>query len=131
MAGEMIRPLTAAGMVSVEHTLAADAAMGDLVKLGHHYGFLLTDGKAGSKATVCVECNLVQWTVDTSVGPFDKKLEAGYEVHIDSDGKFRNVTSSKNPRTSDFKIGLVHDDFDPADAVAGKANIYLVWRSDR
>lgn len=103
---EDIKPLTTAGLVSVEHTIPSDGSAvkkGALVIAGQTVGFALSAGDPGDTIAVCIRCNLVDFP------NVNKKLSAGDRIMIDN-ANTKQFDKPKNVRQyrPDLAIGIVH-----------------------
>ena len=60
MADEKAYPLTPSGMKTIRLAAPADAARGDIERIGDVLGFYLEDVKAGDMTEFCFSCDLVR-----------------------------------------------------------------------
>ena len=107
MPGEKIRPLTRdVAAVSIEYTLPARAAQGDLVRCGGIMGFTLAAGKKGDVVPVMVRHKLVDFPMVGTAA-----LTAG--DRIEANKNLRMIKKANNPGDNYLPqnfVGLVHRD---------------------
>ncbi|MDE0661995.1 MAG: hypothetical protein OXI79_20380 [Gammaproteobacteria bacterium] len=127
MAGENIRLLSPRGMVTIEHTLEADIARGDQLRVGaHSQAFALSAGKKGETVAMCIRAQLVDYPVVTKVAGInaaDRRPVAGDLIEVEN-GKTREkkiAADGQTVRPREY-VGVVHRT--PA---ADATRMELVW----
>ena len=127
MAGENAVLMSQKGVVTLDVTVDADVAKGDVIAVGLEIDdmpvFALSDGKAGEVVTCVKEAALVR--IDTpKTQAFNKVLKAGQHLRRNRANGNILVARVQDLKGNTAIVGVLHHQ-KPANA----AHMYIVWRA--